>query len=86
MRTQLHDIRQQRDLGGDCLAIEVQGPIPECQPGQFFMLRTERNWPVLLPRPFSLYDRAPDGSHGSFLLKVVGPGTRALAEQRFFYW
>ena len=82
MRTRLHDIRQQRDLGGGCLAIEVEGPIPECRPGQFFMLRTERNWPVLLPRPFSLYDRAPDGSQGSFLLKVVGPGTQALAEQR----
>jgi dihydroorotate dehydrogenase electron transfer subunit len=37
---------------------------------------------VLLPRPFSLYDRADDGSHCSFLVKAVGPGTRALVDLR----
>ena len=44
------------------------------------MLRTQDRWPVLLPRPFSLYDRAADGSWGSFLVKGVGPGTRALLD------
>ena len=36
----------------------------------------------MLPRPFSLYDRAADGSRGSFLIKAVGPGTRALVDQK----
>jgi dihydroorotate dehydrogenase electron transfer subunit len=82
MHTRLHTVLQRRDLGGDCYALEVEGPIPESKPGQFFMLRTEERWPVQLPRPFSLYDRADDGSRGSFLLKAVGPGTRALVDQR----
>ena len=46
------------------------------------MLRTAVRWPVLLPRPVSLYSRAPDGVLGGFLLKEVGPGTRALAASR----
>lgn len=67
-------------MGGPSCALEVEGPIPATEPGQFYMLRTAARWPVLLPRPFSLYDSATDGSFGSFLLKEVGPGTRALAE------
>jgi dihydroorotate dehydrogenase electron transfer subunit len=82
MQTRLHTIERQRDLGGGCFAVEVAGPIPATLPGQFYMLRTEVRWPVLLPRPFSLYDRAADGSRGGFLVKVVGPGTRALADLR----
>jgi dihydroorotate dehydrogenase electron transfer subunit len=35
---------------------------------------------VQLPRPFSLYDRADDGSWGSFLIKPIGDGTRALCD------
>ena len=38
--------------------------------------------PVMLPRPFSIYDRAKDGSFCSFLIKAVGPGTRALVDQK----
>ena len=79
MFSALHAVRAVRDLGGGCCALEVEGPIPETLPGQFYMLRTEHRWPVLLPRPFSLYGRAPDGTSGSFLLKAVGPGTRTLA-------
>ncbi|MGE3173732.1 MAG: dihydroorotate dehydrogenase electron transfer subunit [Planctomycetota bacterium] len=82
MQTRLHTVRAVRDLGGDSFALEVDGPIPPTLPGQFYMLRTERRWPVLLPRPFSLYDRAEDGDVGSFLIKTVGPGTRALCDQR----
>ena len=78
--TRVHSLRQRRDLGGGSFAIEVDGPIPATLPGQFYMLRTEQRWPVQLPRPFSLYDRAPDGSFGSFLVKPVGPGTRALCD------
>lgn len=79
-QTRLHQLRARRELGGDCFAVEVDGPIPATLPGQFYMLRTQHRWPVLLPRPFSLYDRAADGSRGSFLIKAVGPGTRALVD------
>lgn len=58
----------------------MNGPVPPTLPGQFYMLRTETRWPVQLPRPFSLYDRAPDGSWGSFLVKPIGEGTRALCD------
>jgi dihydroorotate dehydrogenase electron transfer subunit len=80
MQTRVHTLRRRRDLGGGSFAVEVDGPIPATLPGQFFMLRTERRWPVQLPRPFSLYDRSPDGSLGSFLIKPVGEGTRALCD------
>lgn len=82
MQTRVHTLRRCRDLGGGSFALEVDGPIPATQPGQFYMLRTETRWPVQLPRPFSLYDRAADGSWGSFLIKPVGEGTRALCDQR----
>lgn len=82
MQTRVHSVRRRRDLGGGSFALEIDGPIPETLPGQFYMLRTAERWPVLLPRPFSLYDRAADGSHGSFLIKPIGPGTRALCDLR----
>ena len=78
METRRHDVVRVRPLSGGSVALEVAGPVPETLPGQFFMLRTAERWPVLLPRPFSLYDRTADGSAGSFLIKPVGPGTRAL--------
>ncbi len=82
MLSRVHTLRRCRDLGGGSFAIEVDGPMPPTLPGQFYMLRTEQRWPVQLPRPFSLYDRAPDGAWGSFLVKPVGEGTRALCAAR----
>lgn len=82
MLTRVHALRRRRDLGGGSFALEVEGPIAPTLPGQFYMLRTEKRWPVQLPRPFSLYDRAGDGVHGSFLVKPVGEGTRALCDLR----
>lgn len=82
MRSRVHRLRRCRDLGGGTCAVEVEGPIPPTEPGQFFMLRTAARWPVLLPRPFSLYDRAPDGDWGSFLVKAIGAGTQALCSLR----
>jgi dihydroorotate dehydrogenase electron transfer subunit len=52
-----------------------RGAVEPGIPGQFFMLRPPGR---LLPRPMSLC-RAPRGELW-FLLDVVGPGTRALAE------
>jgi dihydroorotate dehydrogenase electron transfer subunit len=82
MQTRVHTLRHRRDLGGGSFALEVDGPILPTLPGQFYMLRTEERWPVQLPRPFSLYDRAADGSMGSFLVKPIGEGTRALCALR----
>lgn len=82
MQTRRHKLRRQIPLTGGCLVLEVEGPIPPTLPGQFYMLRTDRRWPVLLPRPFSLYDRRDEGETGWFLLKAIGPGTRALAALR----
>lgn len=82
MQTRLHRVLRHRELSGGSFALDVDGPIAPTRPGQFYMLRSEQRWPVLLPRPFSLYDRADDGSWGSFLLKAIGPGTRALAALR----
>jgi dihydroorotate dehydrogenase electron transfer subunit len=78
--TRVHAVRRRRDLGGGSFAVEVDGPIPPTLPGQFYMLRTEHRWPVQLPRPFSLYDRAGDGAWGSFLVKPIGAGTRAICD------
>jgi dihydroorotate dehydrogenase electron transfer subunit len=80
MQTQVHTVRRRRALGADTWALEVDGPFPATEPGQFFMLRTARRWPVLLPRPLSIYDRADDGAWGSFLIKAVGCGTQALLD------
>lgn len=52
-----------------------RGPLEPGTPGQFFMLRAPGR---LLPRPMSLC-LAPPGELW-FLIDVVGPGTRALAE------
>ena len=79
-QTRKHRVTRIRNLSGGCFAMEIDGPIPETRAGQFFMVRTDRQWPVLLPRPFSLYGRAPDGRAGSFLVKGVGPGTQALRD------
>jgi len=78
MESRIHRLRKRRELTGGCFVLEIEGPVAETAPGQFFMLQTVEHWPVYLPRPFSLYDRGEDGSWGSFLLKDVGPGTHAL--------
>lgn len=82
MQTRLHRVLRHRELSGGSFALDVDGPIAPTRPGQFYMLRSEQRWPVLLPRPFSLYDRGDDGTIGAFLVKPVGPGTRALGELR----
>jgi dihydroorotate dehydrogenase electron transfer subunit len=82
VQTRLHDVVRVRPLSGGSAALEVAGPVPETLPGQFYMLRTAERWPVLLPRPFSLYDRDAARDGGAFLIKPVGPGTRALCALR----
>jgi dihydroorotate dehydrogenase electron transfer subunit len=79
-QTRKHRVTRVRTLSGGCFVLEVEGPIPETLAGQFYMLRTESQWPVMLPRPFSLYGRGSSGQSGSFLMKGIGPGTNALRD------
>jgi NAD(P)H-flavin reductase len=56
---------------------------PEPEPGQFYMLATERDWGgqdgrPYLPRAFS-YARATESAL-AFLLEAIGPGTERLCE------
>ena len=69
-------------LGPTTVYLEFQGdrPSPPALPGQFYMLRGARSWPVLLARPFSLASWREEGRRLGFLVEVVGQGTRALEE------
>ncbi len=51
---------------------------PPVRAGRFFMLRREDALSPAIPRPFSVY-REREGGVLEFLIKVVGPGTRALS-------
>jgi dihydroorotate dehydrogenase (NAD+) catalytic subunit len=62
-----------------------EGPAPE--PGQFYMLASERSWGEgggrpFLPRAISVAETAPskDGVRLDFLVEGVGPGTDRLCE------
>ncbi len=65
--------------------LDLNGPEP--QPGQFYMLATERHWEQqgsrpYLPRAFSVADVGPtdDGIRLDFLIEGIGPGTDRLCE------
>ena len=63
---------------GVLLSLRPERPLPAVRASRFFMLRREDGVSPLIPRPFSLYRRA--GDELVFLIKVMGRGTRALAE------
>jgi dihydroorotate dehydrogenase (NAD+) catalytic subunit len=65
--------------------LDGEGPAPE--PGQFYMLASERSWGEgggrpYLPRAISVAETAPskDGVRLDFLVEGVGPGTDRLCE------
>jgi NAD(P)H-flavin reductase len=65
--------------------IDREGPAPE--PGQFYMLASERSWGEgggrpFLPRAISVAETAPakDGVRLDFLVEGVGPGTDRLCD------
>ncbi|HET8954192.1 MAG TPA: dihydroorotate dehydrogenase [Solirubrobacterales bacterium] len=67
--------------------IDREGPAPE--PGQFYMLASERSWGEgggrpYLPRAISVAETAPskEGVRLDFLVEGVGPGTDRLCELR----
>ncbi len=71
-----------RPTGDDGVVIRVR-PSIEIAPlraGRFFMLRRDDDLSPAIPRPFSIYRQR--GEELEFLIKVVGPGTRALAQSR----
>lgn len=74
-----------RKLGGDFCILELESreanPVGGARPGQFVMLRGEWGRDLVTPRAFSVL-HAPDDRHFSVLLRVVGRGTRRLAEAR----
>ncbi len=67
---------------GVLLHLRPERPLTEggapLAPNRFFMLRREDELSPAIPRPFSIY-REVDGSI-VFLVKVIGKGTRALAD------
>ncbi len=81
MNSRRHLVRSKEFLGEQDMILTLEGPFPRVLSGQFAMLSTESSWPVLLPRPLSFFDVEPgEGGWASFLIKTIGPGTRALAE------
>lgn len=69
-----------RSCGPDGFVLEVAlaEPLAPVAPGQFAMLAPGDGSGPLIPRPFSVYDQ-PAADRLTFLVQVIGPGTRALA-------
>ncbi len=61
------------------LDFTAPSPLPECQPGQFAELLVPPGTGVFLRRPFSIHAVDYENNIISFLIKVVGEGTRRLA-------
>lgn len=71
-----------RPTGSDGIVLRVrpEEDFPALRAARFFMLRREDELSPAIPRPFSLY-RQVDGDL-EFLIKVMGRGTKALAESQ----
>ena len=65
---------------GVILALRPEEPLPPVRASRFFMLKRTDGASPLIPRPFSIYRQTEEEI--TFLLKVMGRGTRALAESR----
>jgi dihydroorotate dehydrogenase electron transfer subunit len=65
---------------GVILAVRSERELPPVRASRFFMLRRQDALSPLIPRPFSIYRQ--HGERLEFLIKVMGRGTRALAESR----
>ncbi|MDX9928633.1 MAG: dihydroorotate dehydrogenase electron transfer subunit [Bacteroidales bacterium] len=63
------------------LTLDTGSPYPEIRPGQFIQLKIEGSSETFLRRPFSVHDYDGKGTI-KVLVRVVGPGTRRLAEYR----
>jgi dihydroorotate dehydrogenase electron transfer subunit len=65
---------------GVILAVRPESAVPPVRASRFFMVKRTDALSPLIPRPFSLYRQREDELE--FLIKVMGRGTRALAESR----
>ena len=83
----LCEVAENRTSGGYRIfsLLDREGPAPE--PGQFYMLASERGWGEgggrpFLPRAISVAEAAPakEGVRLDFLVEGVGPGTDRLCE------
>lgn len=80
-RTEVAILRDRREAGPDAVVLDLQlaAPLAPFRPGRFAMLSRADGCGPTVARPLSIYDQtAPD--RVSFLLQVVGEGTRGLAE------
>jgi len=66
---------------GVILAVQPSVDLGPMSAGRFFMLRRDGEDSPAIPRPFSLYRRGDQGEL-EFLIKVIGPGTKSLANSR----
>jgi dihydroorotate dehydrogenase electron transfer subunit len=62
------------------LGVRPEVALAPVRASRFFMLKRRDRLSPLIPRPFSLYRQR--GSELEFLIKVMGRGTRALAQSR----
>lgn len=67
---------------GPYARLKLEGEVAASQPGQFYMLRGDWGADPLLPRPMSILEEDVASRTVSFLIKVVGEGSRRLAETR----
>jgi dihydroorotate dehydrogenase electron transfer subunit len=91
-RSQRATVTSIRSSGDDGVVLRVRlaCPIPPLRAARFFMLRRVDRLSPAIPRPFSLYRSVEcglgdDGRYEcelEFLIKVMGEGTRALADSR----
>jgi len=63
---------------GVILALRPERRLPPVRASRFFMLKRDDRSSPAIPRPFSIYRQRGDVIE--FLIKVIGRGTRALAE------
>lgn len=79
-RSKTAEVVSVTECGGDgvLLTVRLDDQPEPIRAGRFYMLKREDGTAPLIPRPFSLYRQA--GAELEFLIKVMGKGTRSLAE------
>jgi dihydroorotate dehydrogenase electron transfer subunit len=77
--SQLAQVASIEPCGSDGVLLRVtpRTPFGPLNAGRFFMLRRADGVGPLIPRPFSIFKQ--EGDELEFLIKVIGPGTKALA-------
>ena len=79
-RSLLAEVTSVVPCGSDAVRVRVrpEQPLPPIRASRFFMVRREDGASPAIPRPFSIY--LQEGAEIEFLIKVMGVGTRALAQ------